>query len=69
MAVIDWIILCVAWYVLGFFGFVFWWTKSHDLAISDILFALFVAIIGPLSWIFGFMIHGDYGTVVMKRRK
>ena len=48
----------VSWWVVGASGFVFWWTKDYNLELVDVLLGCFAGIVGPISWVFGYSIHG-----------
>lgn len=62
-------ILVILWLAIGSSGFIYWWTKDHDLT-SDVLgVAIACSIIGPISWIMGYAIHGKHKNVLIKRRK
>lgn len=45
------------YYVIGFAGFVYWWTKEYDYDTSDISLSLFLGICGPFTWLLGWLIH------------
>ena len=50
------------WYLTGFAGFVFWYTKDHNVDIGGLLLGLLVCLMGPFTWIVGWVIHGDMPT-------
>lgn len=62
------IFIVIIWWVLGVAGFIFWWIKEFDLTNEEILIAMLVGVLGPLSWAFGFMVHRD-NKILMKKRK
>jgi len=65
----GWIILLIiAWYLVGIWGFVYWWTTDNDLTSNELGLTLAVGISGPISWIGGWYIHGDK-TIIFKKRK
>lgn len=50
----------VSWWVVGVAGFVFWWTKEFDFTFGcDILMSCIVGIAGPVSWVIGYLVHGQ----------
>jgi hypothetical protein len=55
-------IVLILWYVSGIASFVFWWTRSENLA--DYLFVFFVAFFagftGPFAWVTGYCIHSPF---------
>lgn len=63
----------VAWFVFGLLGFIYWWTKELSLDVGDLVFgSIFVAWLGPLSWIGGYFIHGKESqtqVIIMRARK
>lgn len=48
----------IAWWCVGAFGFVFWWTTECDLTPVDLVTMVFVGAGGPLTWVVGAGIHG-----------
>lgn len=48
----------VFWWTVGVAGFVFWWTKDYNLELVDVLLGCFAGIVGPISWVIGYSIHG-----------
>lgn len=61
----------VLWYCIGVAGFVFWFTKDHDIGIFEAVVGLFAGIMGPFAWPFGYWIHGDRSKpiVLIKKRR
>lgn len=68
-----WITALVIYYVLGISGFVYWWTKDHDLELfPDFFLMLFIGTSGPLTWLIGKSIHGTplkWPTIILKKKK
>lgn len=62
----------VSWWVVGVAGFVFWWTKDYDLELVDVLLGFGAGVAGPISWMFGYSIHGRSrkfkSKVIIKKR-
>lgn len=62
----------VSWWVVGVAGFVFWWTKDHNLELKDMLLSFGVGLLGPFSWVYGCSIHGQpqefMSKVIIKKR-
>ena len=50
-------LLIVLWYIIGCWGFYFWWTTEHTMSNFDIFIMLLAGVIGPLSWVVGHVIH------------
>jgi hypothetical protein len=71
MSIIIFIIALLTWFILGYYGFKFWWTKDMDFTMADKGFALYLSIMGPLTWIMGAIIHcnGDDSDQVVTPRK
>lgn len=65
----DILIYLIIWYVLGVLGFIHWWTYDYPFYYNDLLLAAFVGIIGPLSFIWGYCIHGRRGKPFLKQRE
>lgn len=49
------VLMLAAWYAVGVAGFVFWWTRVHDLKGPDLAFGLFIGLLGLFTWLFGYM--------------
>lgn len=62
-------LLIIVWFVIGVFGVIFWWTKEMDFTTNEIPLAAFGGILGPASWIIGWMVHGDSDTILVKSKK
>lgn len=58
----------ICWYGVGVFGFIYWWTSEYDLDTTEFAMALIIGIIGPLAFLFGWMIHSS-GKSWIKQRK
>ena len=60
------------WWTIGVAGFVFWWTKEHNLKLADMILGFGVGFLGPFSWVYGYLIHGQshefMSKVVVKKR-
>lgn len=64
------IILAVAWYVVGCTSFVCWWTGSCNLRSSHIPLMLFVGLCGPFAWLMGLTIHGgEHRSFIIKKAR
>jgi hypothetical protein len=61
-----WIFAC--WYCLGVWGFVHWWRKDYDLTSRELLLVVACGVLGPLSWLMGYIIHGKHHPVILRRR-
>lgn len=62
------LLIILAWYVSGVCGFLYWWTKDYDFTDEHVLTAIVAGILGPLSLLFGLIIHGKKDRVIFKRR-
>lgn len=66
------VILCViAWCFSGVASLVYWWTSELDLDRSDaVVCSLAGCVFGPLSFLLGWLLHGDHGPpkVLIKKR-
>lgn len=64
--------LLLLWYVVGVAGFVFWWTRDYDLTTHHIVNACLAGVMGPISFVVGFLIHGESwcgaNKVIFKKR-
>ena len=63
------VILAICWWTWGVFGFIYWYTKEWNLTGSDLVFTLFMGLMGPLNWITGRFIHGKTSKWFYKLRK
>lgn len=59
MEILFLILILVLWYVIGVASFIYWWTKDHNLTLSDALFSLLIGIGGVGTFLAGFFIHSD----------
>jgi hypothetical protein len=61
------ILFLLIWFLLGFVSFVFWFTKDHDITThsSDLIPLLAGVLLGPISFLFGWLIHG-IGVIFIK---
>jgi len=66
-----WILIALAWYVSGVWGFIYWWTSEYDLEIPELLMAILWGLCGPLSWFVGWFVHSDakYKVIIKQRKK
>lgn len=66
------IIFClILWFVFGVLSHIYWWTKIFNYTINDIFFSLCCGVLGPISYIIGFLSPRDYNInkVLIKRRR
>ena len=62
----------LGWVVSGIAGFVFWWTKDHNLTTADLPLVALSCFTGPLNWLIGWSIHGNreyHEPKILKRRR
>ena len=52
-------ILLALWFLSGSASFIFWWTKDQDFNVSEVPLALVCGLLGPISFILGWFMHGD----------
>lgn len=64
------LIILFLWLCIGYFGYIFWESREHDMYISDMLLGIAPAIMGPFAWVVGLVIYfpHDGGHVIIKRR-
>ena len=65
------ILLAIAWLFIGFFSFVYWWTKEYDFTVDELPAALVTSLLGPISFVFGWSIHGKSifsNKIIVKKR-
>ncbi len=66
---IIFIIMLAIWWLIGFFGHMYWWRKDWDYEIGDLFVGILVGTIGILTWGVGWFTHRDSsGIVIFKRR-
>lgn len=64
------ILIClIIWYILGVLGFIHWWTHDNPLYTKDLFAAFIIGLMGPLSFIAGYCIHGREGRPLLKQRE
>lgn len=54
--------------MIGFAGFVYWETSNNDVTLKELPLGLCLSIIGPITWIMGWVIFGEGGKVLFKKR-
>lgn len=57
------------WWLTGVAGFIFWWTKEHDLRAPDLALSFFAGLIGIFSWFVGWCIHGDMNKTYITTKR
>jgi hypothetical protein len=64
-------LLGMIWSILGISGFIFWWTTELDYTTDFLtLFITFICgLIGPFSWILGYLIHGAKNPKILIKRR
>lgn len=63
------LLLGIAWYLVGMASFVYWWTSEYDLETNQ-LFTIFIAgLVGPFSFLIGWIIHGKHTNKVIFRKR
>ena len=67
------LIVGIIWYIVGVLSFIYWWTSELDLDFNALLFGFFVGLIGPIAFVFGYLVHGEpiklFSKVLIKQRK
>ena len=58
----------IAWYLIGIFSFIYWWTKDNDFTINDLPKMFVMGIYGPFAIIIGYFIHSDSNKVIFKKQ-
>lgn len=61
------------WWISGVSGFCFWWTREFDLTLSGLWLAGLVGVMGPGTFIYGWLVMGPPATrppiVLIRSRK
>jgi hypothetical protein len=52
-------IFILLWLASGALSFIYWWTKEFDFTSEEIAFCMFISIGGPITFIGGWIVHGD----------
>jgi len=65
------VLYVVLWIAIGMASFIYWWTRDYDFTTADLFPFVFAALMGPISFPVGAMIHGggSNGSAIIKRRK
>lgn len=65
--------LIMLWLWIGASSFIHWWRKDFDLTVMEIPFIILGALCGPLTYLMGWITHGDINIdttkVLMKKKK
>lgn len=62
----------ILYLLIGAFGFLFWWTKDYDFTIGEIPLLVPASLLGPISWIFGYIVHANHNInpiILVRKRK
>lgn len=49
----------VLWLYIGYKGFIYWWTTDLDFKLKHVYIAVSESMLGPFSWIAGWLIHAE----------
>lgn len=64
------ILLFILWFLTGACSFIYWWTKTFNFTTSDLPLALLSGLMGPISFLIGFKIHGSHNpAIILKKRQ
>lgn len=61
------VILISLWLISGVFSFIYWYRKDYDVKTTEIPLIIMSSITGPLSFVFGYIIHGEGKTIFKKK--
>lgn len=62
------ILIILLWYLIGFFSFVYWWTRDFDFTTKELYQAMVCGFLGIITWFIGMSIHSK-GETILKKRK
>jgi hypothetical protein len=65
---ISLIVVSVIWYLVGVASFIYWWIEDFDLDIGSLVVGLFAGILGPISFMIGYLGSDQSSIVLIKRR-
>lgn len=64
------IIITLAWTLIGVVCFIYWWTREFDLTISDLLPVFMIGMcLGPIAYFVGWTIHTPNKPHILIRRR
>jgi hypothetical protein len=59
-----------AWWYVGFYSCIYWWTKDLDLCRDDLAVFLITGFAGPIMFVFGWLITaGNESKIIIRKRK
>lgn len=62
--------LIIIWCIIGPLSFAYWWTRDHDLTVSELPLFLGSMVLGPMAFVAGYLIHGRRTRLIfIKKRK
>jgi hypothetical protein len=56
------------WYSIGVCSIIYWVTSEFDFTADYIPLAIIIGLLGPFVFLIGYLIHGDTGGVLIKKR-
>lgn len=64
------VLIAILWIAFGLWGFIYWWTTEYDLDISNLIFGIIISVIGPGTWLMGWIVHSPEhkSRVLIKKR-
>lgn len=64
-------IMILSWLVIGQLGFMFWYTKDHDLLLSfnDMSLLILFGLTGILSWFLCWTTYGNKDPIVLIHKR
>lgn len=60
--------MIISWLLIGISGVIYWWTTEYDYTLDEIPFTLIGSILGPITWIIGWTVHGKSSYILIKKR-
>jgi len=62
------IAIIILWYLIGAYGFYYWWTKESDIETTDLILMILSGFFGVFIWVLYFLYKGE-SKVIFKKRK
>lgn len=59
----------IIWYIIGLVSSIYWYTKSKDLMVSDVIGIIIVSLLGPIFTILAYFEDIDIPSIVIFKKR
>lgn len=62
MASLELFSIIFGWWLIGIAGFIYWWRRDWRLTFNIVIASLFIGVLGPFAWLWGYLTTGINGS-------